>query len=69
MTFGSNDAMLKKWSAFCRKIGSNAIDYGTVLKTIQTFLLQPFTAAISDARLSGYWSASLRRWEREDEMN
>ena len=26
---------------------------------IQTFLLQPFTAAISDARLSGYWYASV----------
>lgn len=43
---------------FCRKIASNAVRRENVLKTIQTFLLQSFTAVISDARLTGHWSAS-----------
>ena len=43
---------------FCRKFASNAVRCENVLKTIQTFLLQPFTAVISDARLTGHWSAS-----------
>ena len=43
---------------FCRKFASNAVRCENVLKTIQTFLLQSFTAVISDARLTGHWSAS-----------
>ena len=43
---------------FCRKFASNAVRCENVLKTIQTFLLQLFTAVISDARLTGHWSAS-----------
>ena len=35
MTFGSDDAMQKKWKAFCRKIDIRTDDYNAVLKTIK----------------------------------
>ena len=36
MTFGSDDAIQKKWKAFCRKIDTETDDYDTVLKTIKS---------------------------------
>lgn len=42
MTFGSDEAMQKKWKSFCRKIDKTIDDYDTVLKTIKTFLLEPY---------------------------
>ena len=53
MTFGSDDAMQKKWKAFCRKIRTNTDDYDTVLKKIKDFLAAPFTAAIQATGYSG----------------
>ncbi len=46
MTFGSDDAMQKKWKAFCRKIDTKTDDFDTVLRTIKEFLTEPFTAAV-----------------------
>ncbi len=34
MGFGNDEAMKKKWKAFCRKIDTNTEDYGTVLRKI-----------------------------------
>ncbi len=48
MTFDNDYAMQKKWKAFCRKIDTNTDDFGTVLKTISTFLTKPFTAAVEN---------------------
>lgn len=44
--FDSDEAMQKKWKAFVRKIDAKTDDYSTVLKTIKTFLIKPFTAAV-----------------------
>lgn len=49
MAFGSDDAMQKKWKAFCRKIDTKTDDFDTVLSTIKAFLTEPFTAAVDDA--------------------
>lgn len=40
MAFGSDDAMRKKWKAFCRKIDTKTDDFSTVLRTI-VLLCQP----------------------------
>lgn len=62
MAFDSDDAMQKKWKAFCRKIGTKTEDYGTVLKTIKAFLTKPFTAAIRDKEFTEKWSAVNGEW-------
>ena len=49
MAFGSDDAMQKKWKAFCRKIGTKTDDFDKVLRAIKAFLTEPFTAAVDDA--------------------
>lgn len=62
MTFNSDDAMQKKWKAFCRKIDTKIDDYDKVLKTIKTFLADPFTAATEKMNFAGKWSAQNIDW-------
>lgn len=63
MTFGSNDAMQKKWKAFCRKIDIKTDDYGTILRTIKEFLAYPFASAVEGTVYSNCWSASKGKWK------
>ena len=46
INFGSDDAMQKKWNAFCRKIDAKTDDFNTVLRTIKEFLTEPYMAAV-----------------------
>ena len=62
LTFDSDDAMQKKWRAFCRKTDIKTDDYGTVLKTIKGFLTEPFTAAVAGGTIYKQWSASVGKW-------
>ncbi len=62
MTFGSDEAMQKKWKAFCRKIDTKTDDYDTVLRTIKAFLAEPHKAALKGATLAEYWSAPNNDW-------
>ncbi len=48
MAFGSDDAMQKKWIAFCRKIDTKIDDFNVVLRTIDHFLATPYKAAVED---------------------
>ena len=64
MTFGNDDAMQKKWKAFCRKIDTKTDDYDTVLKTIKTFLTEPFTKAILALEFDNNWSAMTGKWSK-----
>ena len=57
MTFGSDNAMQKKWKAFCRKIDTKTDDFDTVLGTIREFLAEPYKAAITDNIYTEFWSA------------
>ena len=50
MAFGSDDAMQKKWKAFCRKIDTKTDDFSTVLRTIGDFLEIPYKTATEDNR-------------------
>ena len=60
--FGSDDAMQKKWKAFCRKINTKTDDYDAVLKTIREFLSEPYGAAVSDRDFSEKWSPYGGKW-------
>jgi len=62
MTFDSDDGMQKKWKAFVRKIDIKTDDFSTVLKTIKTFLTEPFTAAVRDKEFTEKWSAADAGW-------
>lgn len=63
MAFDGDEAMQKKWKAFCRKIDTKTDDYGTVLKTISDFLAKPFSAAISSNNFSAKWHIDVCLWK------
>ena len=69
MTFGRDDAMQKKWKAFCRKIDVKTNDYDTVLKTIKVFLSEPYTAAITGGNYNESWSAINNSWTHGGKNN
>ena len=62
MSFADDAAMQKKWKAFVRKINTKTDDYSTVLRTIQNFLEQPFTAAVEEKAFIEKWSAADGEW-------
>lgn len=63
MAFAENDAMQKKWKAFCRKIDTKTDDFNTVLKTIKEFLIEPFTAVVENREFEEKWTAADGRWK------
>ena len=62
MAFDGDEAMRKKWKAFCRKTDIKTDDYSTVLKTINEFLFEPFVAAVEGRNYVKRWSGSENRW-------
>ena len=50
INFDSDEAMLKKWKAFTKKIDSEMDDFSIVLNTIKAFLKEPFLMAVSESR-------------------
>ena len=62
MAFNSDEAMQKKWKAFCRKTDIKTDDYSTVLKTINEFLFEPFAAAVEARDYVKRWSVSENKW-------
>ena len=58
MTFGGDAEMKKKWKAFCRKIDTKTDDFDKVLRTIETFLTEPYNAAVKNKGFGEGWSAS-----------
>ena len=62
MNFDNDGAMQKKWKAFVRKIDIKTDDFSIVLKTIKTFLTEPFTAAVRDKEFTEKWSAADVGW-------
>ena len=63
LTFDNDDAMQKKWRAFCRKTDIKTDDYSTVLKTIKVFLEKPFAAAIESREFGDKWSTDNQAWK------
>ena len=62
MSFAADAAMQKKWKAFCRKIDTQTDDFNTVLKIIEAFLTEPFTAAVKSKKFTEKWSAADGEW-------
>ena len=62
MRFADDNTMQKKWNAFVRKINTKTDDYSTILRTIQNFLEQPFTAAAENKAFTNRWSAANSKW-------
>ncbi len=62
MSFADDSAMQKKWKAFCRKIDTQSNNFNTVLKTIEAFLTEPFTAAVKGKGFTKKWSAADGEW-------
>lgn len=62
MAFDSDEAMQRKWKAFCRKIDAKTDDYSTVLRTIKDFLANPFIAVIEGGEYSNRWSSGCNTW-------
>ncbi len=62
MAFDSDNAMQKKWKAFCRKIDIKTDDFSTVLRTIKTFLMKPFMSATENKEFDEQWSAQNSNW-------
>lgn len=63
LTFADDDAMQKKWKAFCRKIDTKTDDFSTVLRTIKIFITKPFTAAVTGNELTECWLSSTNQWK------
>lgn len=63
LTFDNDDAMQKKWRAFCRKTDIKTDDYSTVLSTIKAFLEKPFAAAVENDSFDSSWHAINQAWE------
>ena len=62
MAFDGDEAMRKKWKAFCRKTDIKTDDYITVLKAIRSLLSEPFAAAVEGRNYVKRWSGSENRW-------
>ena len=62
MAFDGDEAMRKKWKAFCRKTDIKTDDYSTVLKAIRSLLSEPFAAAVEGRNYVTRWSGSENRW-------
>lgn len=65
MGFADDMDMQKKWKAFIRKADAKTDDYSEVLKTIETFLIKPLTAAMEDKSFKAQWAASKNQWNDE----
>ena len=62
MAFDGDEAMRKKWKAFCRKTDIKTDDYSTVLKAIRSLLSEPFAAAVEGRNYVKRWSGSENKW-------
>ena len=62
MAFDGDEAMRKKWKAFCRKTDIKTDDYSIVLKAIKSFLSEPFAAAVEGRNYVKRWSGSENKW-------
>ena len=58
MTFGSDDAMQKKWKAFVRKIETKTDDFSKVIGAIDLFLAEPIKAAVENTSFTAHWNAT-----------
>ena len=61
MSSDTDNAMKKKWNAFCKKIQIEN-DFKIILKTIKDFLSLPYKALLDEVRFDKKWLSSSQRW-------
>ena len=62
LSFSGDDAMQKKWIAFCKKVNTES-NFDTVLETIRMFLLPSYQAVVSGEEYSKAWKAREQTWQ------
>ena len=62
LSFSADDAMQKKWTAFCKKVNTES-NFDTILETIRTFLLLPYQTTVSGEEYSKIWKAREQTWQ------
>ena len=62
LSFSADDAMQKKWTAFCKKVNTES-NFDAVLKTIRLFLLPPYQAVVGGNEYKNTWIVSKQMWE------
>ena len=62
MSFDTDEAMLKKWAAFCRRIDTRTDDFSAVLRSIRALLEKPLAAAVTGGDFTASWDASRGMW-------
>ncbi|MBR5923075.1 MAG: nucleotidyl transferase AbiEii/AbiGii toxin family protein [Clostridia bacterium] len=62
LSFSADEAMQKKWTAFCKKVNTES-DFVGVLETIRAFLLQPYQAVVSGDEYTKIWDADKQIWK------
>lgn len=62
LSFSDDDAMQKKWIAFCRKVNTER-NFDNVLETIRIFLLPPYQAAVEDKEYKKTWITCKQLWQ------
>ncbi len=61
LSFANDDAMQKKWTAFCKKVNTES-NFETVIKTIKAFLALPYQAVINNTVLDSKWICEKQDW-------
>lgn len=62
LSFSADDAMQKKWTAFCKKVNTES-KFDTVLETIRMFLFSPYQAAVEDKEYTKTWATRKQLWQ------
>ena len=62
LSFSADDAMQKKWTAFCKKVNTES-KFDTVLETIREFLLPPYQAAVEGKVFTKIWVVREQLWQ------
>ena len=61
LSFSADDAMKKKWGAFCKKVNTKN-DFNNTLSTISRFLYYPFKATVEGCEFAKLWSVNKQEW-------
>ena len=61
VSFSGDDAMQKKWKAFCKKVNTKN-DFENILSTISRFLYYPFKATVEGCEFAKLWSVNIQEW-------
>ena len=61
LSFSADDAMQKKWAAFCKKVNTKN-NFNNTLSTISRFLYYPFKATVEGCEFAKLWSVNKQEW-------